>query len=266
MLATLPSIEKITLSTLWLAKVKGHGHPNLTVSRSCYKFLKIFKPRHGFISWYFLLIFGRIVADKIIFYLMKFYCKISNGLWDILGQTWPKMKKLEKWFTSVTSVTHHRSENLRWKFFTKRNSWMILNVFVEKKSGKVCAKTTNFVSYRCLNTLAPGWFRWFSEKKRLNARGFAREFLRSGMLYRPGGQSSTLHTKKNFFLGGCVFCEWRHKWRTFRPPWLTLPGPGRQLLGGSFSLKFLLQIRPQSKSLIFWMTCWGFWFKSCDVS
>jgi len=24
------------------------------------------------------------------------------------------------------------------------------------------------------------------EKKRLNARGFAREFLRSGMLYRPG--------------------------------------------------------------------------------
>jgi len=50
MLVTSPDIEKITLSTWRLAKVKGHGHPNLTVSSSCYKFLKIFKPRHGFIS------------------------------------------------------------------------------------------------------------------------------------------------------------------------------------------------------------------------
>ena len=33
-----------------------------------------------------------------------------------------------------------------------------------------------------LGTLAPGWIRGFSEKKRLNARGFAREILRSGML------------------------------------------------------------------------------------
>jgi len=48
-------------------------------------------------------------------------------------------------------------------------------------------------------------------KKRLNARGFAREFLRSGMLYRPGkslkrhGKSSSLHSKKNFLFGGCGF-------------------------------------------------------------
>jgi len=45
-------------------------------------------------------------------------------------------------------------------------------------------------------------------KKRLNAHGFAREFLRSGMLYRPGkylkrrGKSSNLHSKKIFLLGG----------------------------------------------------------------
>jgi len=32
-----------------------------------------------------------------------------------------------------------------------------------------------------------------------------------------------------------IFCEWSHKWRTFRPPWLTLPGPGHQTLGGSIS-------------------------------
>jgi len=70
-------------------------------------------------------------------------------------------------------------------------------------------------------------------KKRLNARGFAREFLRFGMLYRPGkslkrhNKSSSLHSKKIFCLGVRVFCEWHHKWRTFRPPWPTLPGPGR---------------------------------------
>jgi len=62
-----------------------------------------------------------------------------------------------------------------------------------------------------LNTLASARIRGFSGKKRLNARGFAREFLRSGMLHRPGesikkrGQSSRLHSKKIFLLGGCRF-------------------------------------------------------------
>jgi len=28
-------------------------------------------------------------------------------------------------------------------------------------------------------------FGWFWKKKRLNVRGFAQEFLQSGMLYRP---------------------------------------------------------------------------------
>ena len=59
----------------------------------------------------------------------------------------------------------------------------------------------------------------------------------------------TLFFQKKFFcLGGEFFCEWRHKWRTFRPPWPTLPGPGRQPLGGSISLKFLLETRLQSES------------------
>jgi len=39
-------------------------------------------------------------------------------------------------------------------------------------------------------------------------------------------KSSSLHSKKNFCLGVRVFCEWRHKWKTFRPPWPTLHGPG----------------------------------------
>jgi len=56
-------------------------------------------------------------------------------------------------------------------------------------------------------------------------------------------------TRKNFFVWGVqVFCEWRHKWRTFRLAWPTLPGPGRQPLGGSISLKFLLETRLQSES------------------
>jgi len=62
-----------------------------------------------------------------------------------------------------------------------------------------------------LFSLASARIRGFSEKKRLNARGFAREFLRSGMLYRPGkslkrrGKSSSLHSKKIFCLGRAGF-------------------------------------------------------------
>ena len=56
-------------------------------------------------------------------------------------------------------------------------------------------------------------------------------------------------TQKKFFAWGVrFFGEWSHKWRTFRPPWPTLPGPGRQPLGGSISLKFLLETRLQSES------------------
>ena len=134
MLVTLPNIEKITLSTLWLSKDKGHGHPKLTISSSCYKFSKISNPAT---VWYFLLIVGRIVADKIIFYLRKFDCKISKGLWDILGQTWHEMKKLENWGTFVASVTHDRSKNLRWKYF--RIFIMIWRVYHTKfMNGSQC--------------------------------------------------------------------------------------------------------------------------------
>jgi len=54
--------------------------------------------------------------------------------------------------------------------------------------------------------------------------------------------------KKFFGWGVRVFCEWRHKWRTFRPPWPTSPGPGHQSLDGSILLKFLLETRLQSES------------------
>jgi len=69
--------------------------------------------------------------------------------------------------------------------------------------------------------------------------------------------------KKIFCLGMRVFRERRHKWRTFWPP---SPDPGRQPLGGSISLKFLLDSRLQSESFDTLMTCWGFGFKSYDLS
>jgi len=62
-----------------------------------------------------------------------------------------------------------------------------------------------------LNSLVSGCFRGFSEEKSINARGFAWEFLWSSMVYRPSkslkrhGMSSSLHSKKNFLLGGCGF-------------------------------------------------------------
>jgi len=79
--------------------------------------------------------------------------------------------------------------------------------------------------------------------------------------------SLVVSTLKKFFAWGVwVCCEWRHKWRTFWSPWPTSPGPGRQLLDGCISMKFLLETRLQSESFGTWVTCWGFGFKSYDLS
>jgi len=131
---------------------------------------------------------------------------------------------------------------------------------------------TAIVWWHCFKTLASGCLRGFSEKKRLNALGFAQEYLCSCTGYGPGqsvkrcGKSSSLHSRKNFLLGGCRFCEWGHKWRTFRIPWPTLPGPGHQPLGGSIMLKFYWKLGYNPSLLILWMTCWGFSFKSYDLN
>jgi len=91
-------------------------------------------------------------------------------------------------------------------------------------------------------------------KKHQNACGFAQGFLPFGKCHRPGrsvkrhGKSSSLHLKKNFCLGDVDFLWVTHKWRTFRPPWSTLPGPGCQTSDGGISLKFLLETRLQSES------------------
>jgi len=110
-------------------------------------------------------------------------------------------------------------------------------------------------SLNCFNTLASGrnWG-FLREKKHRNTRGFAWEFLWSGKRYQPSeklkrhGKSCSLHSKKIFWLGLRIFCEWRYKWRTFRPPWPTSSGPGLKPLDGTISLKFLLETRLQYES------------------
>jgi len=65
--------------------------------------------------------------------------------------------------------------------------------------------------------------------------------------------------KKNFWLGVRDFFEWCHKWRTFRPPWPTSPGPKPKPLDGSISLIFLLETKLQSESFDTLDDLLGFW-------
>ena len=56
-------------------------------------------------------------------------------------------------------------------------------------------------------------------------------------------------TRKKFFAWGLrVFVSDVISGGVLRRPWPTLSGPGRQPLGGSISLKFLLETRLQSES------------------
>jgi len=71
----------------------------------------------------------------------------------------------------------------------------------------------------------------------------------------------SLHSKF-FLVGGCGFFV-SDIIRTFWPP---LPGPGRQLLDGSISLKFLLETRLQSESFDTLDDLLGFRGQSCDLS
>ena len=111
------------------------------------------------------------------------------------------------------------------------------------------------MTQKLLNTFRTGWFRGFLEKNawtHVALRGNFSAPVCSTDLVKVSKNAASLvgYIRKKFFcLGMCVGCEWRHnKWRTFRPPWPTLPGPGCQPLGVSFSLKFLLETRLQSKS------------------
>ena len=119
----------------------------------------------------------------------------------------------------------------------------------ERPHGSTAQTPVASIHLFFINTLAPGHFRGFGKKNTETHVALWAEFLQISKCYGPGrsvkihGQSSSLHSKKFIWLRVWIFCEWRHKWTTFRPLWPTLPGPGRQPLGGSISLKFLLETR-----------------------
>jgi len=73
-------------------------------------------------------------------------------------------------------------------------------------------------------------------------------------------KACSLLSKKFFGWGVRVFCQWR-QWRTFWPPWPISHGPGRQPLGGSISLKFLLDSMLQSESFDTLDDLLGFWIQ-----
>ena len=70
-------------------------------------------------------------------------------------------------------------------------------------------------------------------------------------LFKPLKDLTSLRVrneKNSFWFGFWIFCEWCHKWSTFRPFWPTSSGPGPKPLNGSISLKFLLETRLKSES------------------
>jgi len=90
----------------------------------------------------------------------------------------------------------------------------------------------------------------FSQKKHLKSLGFAQEYLRSCSGYGPGrsvkkrSKSSSLYSKEKFLTGGWVFFVSD----VISGRLLGHSGPGRQPLGDSISLKFLLETWLQSES------------------
>jgi len=116
-------------------------------------------------------------------------------------------------------------------------------------------KQVGSVLVEAVKTLTSSCFRGFSEKKPPKRTWLCVEVspVRYALQTREKSQKtrqvfSSALEKKNFCLGVAGFLWGHHKWRTFRPPWPTLPGPGRQPLGGSILLKFLLETRLQSES------------------
>jgi len=71
-------------------------------------------------------------------------------------------------------------------------------------------------------------------------------------LFKPSNDSATLlcTRKKCFGWGLRIFCEWHHKWSSFWAILAHVTWPRAQALGQSISLKFSLETRLESESLI----------------
>ena len=85
--------------------------------------------------------------------------------------------------------------------------WLQMQLLLTSEDNYRCEP----VAHNILTLWNPGGFGDFQKKQRLNACGFAREYLRSCMGYGPGqsvkrrGKSSSLHSKKIICLGSTGF-------------------------------------------------------------
>ena len=75
-------------------------------------------------------------------------------------------------------------------------------------------------------------------------------------LFKPSKDSSSLQWKKKWFW---IFCEWCHKWNSFRPFLPNSSHPGFKPRDGSIALKFLLETRLKSESFETLDDLLGFW-------
>jgi len=112
----------------------------------------------------------------------------------------------------------------------------------------------SLASFILVNTFAPGLIQAVREKTAGSHVALHRNFsgqVTATDLVKSSKDSAILVvcTQKNFCGWGMqFFCEWHHKWRTFRPPWPTSPAPGPKPLDGNIFLKFFLETRLQSES------------------
>jgi len=100
----------------------------------------------------------------------------------------------------------------------------------------------------CPNTFVPRLIQAVHAKTAGSHMALRGNFCSTIDVVKRHGKSCSLHLKKNFLVGDMDIWWGRHKWRTFRPPWPTSPGPGPKPLDRSISLKFLLETRLHSES------------------
>ena len=129
----------------------------------------------------------------------------------------------------------------------------------------LCTPTDSF------NTLASGRFGDFHTRTTrshvaLHAHNSGVESGRELFKGSKDTESLLVCTQNKFFdLGLQIFCEWRHKWRTFRPPWRTSPDPGCKPLMVVFHWSFYWKLGYNPSLLILWMTVQKLWSKVIKI-
>ena len=137
-----------------------------------------------------------------------------------------------------------------WCFVYILMCWRKLEVFLRKQECMYCA----MILRGCFNSMASGWFWRFSKKNSCFRLPYQRPSSSADCareLFNGSNGSASLVdcTRKKIFAWGVrVFCEWRHKWSSFRVILAHVAWPRAQPLGQSVSLKFSFETRLESES------------------